>query len=269
MPPALQISDLAVFFSGTPILEGVNAEIQAGEFIGVFGPNGAGKTTLMRCLLGTLRPSAGSIAIFGQPPARASREIGYMPQGNVGFESTALSARALVHAAWRGESWGVPWSSSASRAEVERVLHITHAEGYADRPFAVLSGGERQRVMLAQALLGRPKMLILDEPLASLDPKNQALLIECIAEVKRAVKATILFVAHDMNPLLEVMDRVWYVAGGGALLGEIDRVVNSESLSALYKFPIEVVRADRRVFIVSKEGNVTEAAGCHDHDHDQ
>jgi zinc/manganese transport system ATP-binding protein len=231
--------------------------------VGIFGPNGAGKTTLMRCLLGTLRPSQGTLSIFGLPPAKASREIGYMPQGNVGFESTALSARALVHAAWRGEKWGIPWSSAASRSEVDRVLEITRSAGYADRPFSVLSGGERQRIMLAQALLGQPKLLILDEPLASLDPKNQALLIECIAEVKRALKATILFVAHDMNPLLHVMDRVLYIAGGGALLGEVDEVVNSESLSHLYKFPIEVVRAEHRIFILSKEGNVTESA-CHD-----
>jgi zinc/manganese transport system ATP-binding protein len=263
MPPALSISDLSVSFGSDTILSGVNAEIRAGEFIGVFGPNGAGKTTLMRCLLGTLRPSSGSVTIFGRPPAKASREIGYMPQGNVGFESTALSARALVHAAWQGEKWGVPWSSRESRTEVDRVLRLTQAEDYADRPFSVLSGGEKQRIMLAQALLGQPKLLVLDEPLASLDPKNQALLIECIAEVKRAMNATILFVAHDMNPLLHVMDRVFYIAGGGALLGEIDRVVNSESLSALYKFPIDVIRAEHRVFIVSKEGNVTEAA-CHD-----
>jgi zinc/manganese transport system ATP-binding protein len=257
---ALVISDLSVSFGRHPVLEAVSAEVRAGEFIGVFGPNGAGKTTLMRCLLGTLRPSRGSVAIFGQSPARASREIGYMPQGNVGFESSALSARALVHAAWHGEKWGIPWSSRASRAEVERVLAMTQSTAYADRPFAVLSGGERQRIMLAQALLGQPKLLILDEPLASLDPKNQALLIECVAEVKRALKATILFVAHDMNPLLHVMDRVFYLAGGGALLGRVDEVVTSESLSRLYHFPIEVVRTENRVFVLSKEGNVTESA---------
>ena len=260
MSSALRISDLGVSLGGHSILSGVNAEIRAGEFIGVFGPNGAGKTTLMRCLLGTLRPTRGEITIFGQAPARAARTIGYMPQGNMGFESTALSARALIHAAWEGEKWGIPWNSVAARAEVARVLALTQAEVYADRPFSILSGGERQRIMLAQALLGQPKLLVLDEPLAGLDPKNQALLITCIADVKRVMNATILFVAHDMNPLLHVMDRVLYLAGGGALLGEVDDVVNSASLSQLYGFPIDVVRAQNRVFIVSKEGNVTEAA---------
>jgi len=267
MSTALQISDLRVTLGGNEILTGINATINEGEFVGIFGPNGAGKTTLVRAIIGTLRPSSGSITVFGSPPGRATHQIGYMPQGNSGLELTALSARAMVEAVCDGERWGVPWSSRESRKEVERVLHLTGASDYADRPYAVLSGGERQRVMLAQSLLGQPRILVLDEPLASLDPKNQSLLIECIAEVQRQTKATVLFVAHDMNPLLHVMDRVLYMAGGGAILGRLDEVVNSESLSRLYHFPIEVVRAGSRVFVVSKEGNVAELA-CHDgHDH--
>lgn len=267
MSTALKISDLRLTLGGNEILSGINAEIQAGEFIGIFGPNGAGKTTLVRAILGTLRPSAGFVEIFGAPPGKASHQIGYMPQGHYGLDLTALSARALLQAVWCGERWGIPWSSADAKKEVDRVLQLTLAEPYADRPFSVISGGERQRVMLAQALLGHPKILVLDEPLASLDPKNQALLIECIAEVQRLTKATVLFVAHDMNPLLRVMDRVLYMAGGGAILGRLDDVANSESLSRLYHFPIEVVRAGGRVFVVSKEGNVAELA-CHDgHDH--
>ena len=263
MPPAISISNLSVTLGGHSILRAVSAEIQAGEFIGVFGPNGAGKTTLMRCLLGTLAPSAGKISLFGLPPRQAARTIGYMPQGSLGFENTALSGRALVQAAWRGERWGLPPVSPRAMKDIDHVLRLTQAAGYADRPFSVLSGGERQRLMLAQALLGEPKLLVLDEPLASLDPKNQALLIECIAEIKRVTNVTILFVAHDMNPLLQVMDRVLYLAGGSALLGRVDEVVSSEALSKLYQIPIDVVRAEGRLFILSKEGNVTEAA-CHD-----
>lgn len=260
MSTALQISDLRVTLGGNEILTGINAEIQAGEFVGIFGPNGAGKTTLVRAILGTLRPTAGSIRIFGQTPGQASHQIGYMPQGNSGLELTALSARALVEAVCLGENWGIPWSSRKAKEEVNRVLELTGAIQLAHRPFSVLSGGERQRVMLAQALLGDPKILVLDEPLASLDPKNQSLLIECIEQVRKVTKTMVLFVAHDMNPLLHVMDRVLYMAGGGAILGQLDDVVNSESLSHLYGFPIEVVRAGERVFVVSKEGNVTECA---------
>lgn len=263
MPPALQISGLRLTLGGHDILTNVNADILAGEFVGIFGPNGAGKTTLVRAIVNTLRPAAGTITIFGEAPGRASHQIGYMPQSNAGLELTALSARSILEAVAQGESWGVPWTSRAIRAEVERVLQLTGAFSYADRPFTQLSGGEHQRVMLAQALLGAPKILVLDEPLANLDPRNQALLIECVADVQKRTNATVLFVAHDMNPLLHVMDRVLYVAGGGAILGKIDEEVNSESLSRLYGFPIEVVHAGERVFVVSREGNVAELA-CHD-----
>jgi zinc/manganese transport system ATP-binding protein len=260
MTPALQISNLALTLGGHEILSGVNATIDEGEFIGIFGPNGAGKTTLVRAIIGTLPTTQGRIEILGMAPGQAGRQIGYMPQGHAGFDSTALSARALVEAACHGDRWGIPWTSKESKQEVDRVLEVTDAARYAKRPFSVLSGGERQRVMLAQALLGDPRILVLDEPLASLDPKNQALLIDCVAQVRRLTKTTVLFVAHDLNPLLHVMDRLLYMAGGGAILGRLDDVVNSESLSRLYGFPIEVVRAGERVFVVSKEGNVTECA---------
>jgi zinc/manganese transport system ATP-binding protein len=260
MTAALQISDLTISLGGNPILSGVNATIDEGEFIGVFGPNGAGKTTLVRCILGTLPPTRGSIEVLGLAPGKAARQIGYMPQGHAGFDSTALSARALVEAACHGDRWGIPWTSKKSKQEVDRVLEVTDAGHYAARPFSVLSGGERQRVMLAQALLGDPKILVLDEPLASLDPRNQALLIECVARVKRLTRTTVLFVAHDMNPLMHVMDRVLYLAGGGAALGRVDDVVTSASLSKLYGFEIEVVRVENRIFVMSAEGNVTEYA---------
>jgi zinc/manganese transport system ATP-binding protein len=267
MTPALQISDLTISLGGNAILSGVNATINEGEFIGIFGPNGAGKTTLVRAIIGTLPPTRGSIEILGMAPGQAARQIGYMPQGHAGFDSTALSARALVEAACHGDRWGIPWTSRESKQEVDRVLEVTDAGRYAARPFSVLSGGERQRVMLAQALLGQPRILVLDEPLASLDPKNQALLIECVVRVKRLTRTTILFVAHDMNPLMRVMDRVLYMAGGGAVLGKLDDVVTSASLSRLYGFAIEVVRVENRIFVVSAEGNVTESE-CFHHDHD-
>jgi zinc/manganese transport system ATP-binding protein len=267
MPAALSITNLRLTLGDNTILHDVCAEIAAGEFVGLFGPNGAGKTTLVRAIVNTLRPSAGTITIFGEAAGKASHAIGYMPQSNAGLELTALSARAILEAVAQGEKWGVPWTTRAMRAEVERVLALVGATPYADRPFTQLSGGERQRVMLAQALLGAPKILVLDEPLASLDPRNQALLIDCVADVQKRTGATILFVAHDMNPLLHVMDRVLYIAGGSAILGKVDEVVNSASLTRLYGFPIEVVRAGERVFVVSREGNVAELA-CHDgHNH--
>jgi zinc/manganese transport system ATP-binding protein len=265
LTPILSIKNVGVRLGGRDILRGVSAEIFPGEFIGVFGPNGAGKSTLMRCLLGLIPCCAGDLSVFGEPQGRANRVIGYMPQSRTHLENTALSARSLVFAVEGGNRWGMPWNTRASRGEVERAIVLAGAEEYANRPFSVLSGGEKQRVMLAQTLIGKPRLLILDEPLISLDPRNQARMIECIAGIKATTGATILFVAHDVNPLIGVMDRVIYVAGGGAAIGAADDVISSTTLSKLYGTKIHVVRAEGRIFIVAAEGNVMEAEH-HDHD---
>ncbi|MHB8392396.1 MAG: metal ABC transporter ATP-binding protein [Acidobacteriaceae bacterium] len=263
MTPIIHLHDLGVRLSGRDILRGVSAEINANEFIGVFGPNGAGKSTLMRCLLGLLPRSAGDITVFGKAPGRENDQIGYMPQVRALFENVALSAQSLVAATVNGSGWGLPWATTESRSEVTRVLRLAGAEEYAERPFALLSGGERQRVMLAQALIGNPKLLILDEPLLSLDPKHQARMIETVHHIQHETGATVLFVAHDINPLIGVMDRVLYVAGGSAAIGPVDQVLSAESLSKLYGTNMLVVRAEGRIFIVATEGNVMEA----EHEH--
>ncbi|MGD1087544.1 MAG: ATP-binding cassette domain-containing protein [Verrucomicrobiota bacterium] len=265
MTPILSIKNVGVHLGGRDILREVSAEIFPGEFIGVFGPNGAGKSVLMRCLLGLIPHCAGHLSVFGEPPGQANRVIGYMPQSRTNLENTALSARSLVSAVEGGNRWGMPWSTRASRAEVEQAIVLAGAEDYANRPFSVLSGGEKQRIMLAQALIGKPRLLILDEPLISLDPRNQMRMIECVAGIKATTGATILFVAHDVNPLIGVMDRVIYVAGGAAAIGAADDIISSATLSKLYGTKIHVVRAEGRIFIVADEGNVTEAAH-HDHD---
>lgn len=260
MPSALSIRQLNIRLGGNTILQGVDAEITSGEFIGIFGPNGSGKSTLVRAILGLCPILQGKIEIFGEPPGKVNRQIGYMPQTRASLESTALSSRSLVAAVYEGELWGLPWQSRQARDEVNRVLELTGAVHYADKPFSVLSGGEKQRVSLAQALLGNPRLLILDEPLASLDPKNQMLLVDRISKIQRETGATVLFIAHDVNPLLGIMDRVLYTAGGNAALGEVDDVISTESLSQLYGTEIHVIRAEGRIFIVNAESNVTETA---------
>lgn len=262
MTIALSISDLGITIGGHRILHGVNAEIQAGEFIGIFGPNGAGKTTLMRALLGLCPISSGEILLFGKPPGKRQHGIGYMPQHSSCPEGMALSSRALVTAVRNGEKWGLPWTSSVAMREVSRALDLAGAASYADRPFSVLSGGEKRRVMLAQSLIDQPRLLVLDEPLAGLDPKNQMLLVERVAQIQKETGATVLFIAHDVNPLLGVMDRVFYMAGGSAALGTIEEVITGPALSALYGLEVDVIRAGNRLFIVNSESNVTEAA-CH------
>jgi len=262
MTSALSIKNLGIRLGGNQILQDVSAEIREGEFIGIFGPNGAGKTTLLRALLGLTPVSSGEIRIFGKSPGHFNRSIGYMPQTSACPEGTALSARALVSAVRGGEQWGVPWASPSANEEVAHALELAGAVSYADRPFTILSGGEKKRVALAQALIDKPRLLILDEPLASLDPKNQMLLVDRVAKIRDETGATVLFIAHDINPLLGVMDRILYMAGGRASLGTVEEVITGPALSRLYGMEIDVVHAGSRIFIVNAESNVTETA-CH------
>ena len=260
MTSAITIEKASVSLGGVQILNNITAEIAPGEFVGVFGPNGAGKSTLMRALLGLCPLQSGSIRLCGESPGRVNQRIGYMPQTRSTLEGTALSARSLVRAVQGGRRWGLPIASRDDERAVSHALELAGATSYADRPFSVLSGGEKQRITLAQALLGSPSILILDEPLASLDPKNQQQLVEHIAQIREETSATVLFIAHDVNPLLGVMSRVLYLAGGSAALGSVDDVITSESLTRLYGVPVEVVRASGRIFIVSSAAGVTESA---------
>jgi len=260
MMPALEIHNLGIRLGGLQILSGVNACIEPGEFVGIFGPNGAGKSTLVRAILGLCPVGEGSIRILGGSPREKRRQVGYMPQSRIPFERAAMSAREMVRAVQGGTRWGLPIFSSQDASEVERVLGLSGSAGYASRPFGVLSGGERQRVFLAQSLLGSPPLLILDEPLASLDPKNQCALVAHVERIRIATGAAVLFIAHDVNPLLPVMQRVLYIAGGSARSGSPEEVISSDSLSALYQTPIEVIRDRGRVFILHAESNALETA---------
>lgn len=248
------------------ILRHVNADICSGEFIGIFGPNGSGKTTLVRALLGLVPVAAGTITLFGEPVKKGSRLIGYMPQTITTGDTARLSVRAMIAAVQSGECWGMPSRHALAHQEIDEVLNLVELHHLAEEPFYKLSGGEKQRVQLAQALLGKPKLLLLDEPLASLDPYHQQQLVMIINRVKKITGATILFIAHDMNPLLHIMDRVWYLAGGKAAIGTVEEVLSNDVLSHLYDSAMRVIRAEGRIFIVNAESNVIETTCCH-HSH--
>jgi zinc/manganese transport system ATP-binding protein len=238
----------------------VSANIHGGEFIGVFGPNGSGKTTLIRALLGLIPCSSGEMTLFGEPVSRGSRLIGYMPQTMATSETLRLSVRAIIMAVQSGDRWGMPWHSALAAREIDEVLELVELSHLGEAPFHQLSGGEKQRVQLAQALLGKPRLLLLDEPLASLDPYHQQQLVDVIFNVKKTTGATILFIAHDINPLLQIIDRVWYLAGGRAALGTLEEVLSNNILSDLYSSSMHVIRAEGRIFIVNADSNVVETA---------
>ncbi len=247
--------DVTLALGERTVLAHVSFTVAQSEFIGVLGPNGAGKTTLMRAILGLMRPREGSIHVLGQAPSRGNTQVGYMPQ----VRSTAamrLSGWDFVAAAAGGHRWGLPVLSRAERADVEWALDLVDATALARRPLAETSGGERQRLLLAQALLGRPRLLLLDEPLMSLDLRHQRGVVELVRRLQQELGIAVLFSAHELNPLLSAMDRVLYLGSGHAALGTMDEVITGPVLSRLYDAPVEVVHVGGRVFVMSGDGAI-------------
>ncbi|SEP75792.1 zinc/manganese transport system ATP-binding protein [Faunimonas pinastri] len=265
MTEAVVLDRLGLQLGGRAILRDVSLAIGRGEFVGVLGSNGAGKTTLMRALLGLVRPSAGSIRILGRPAERGNIAIGYMPQIRATLGAVRVSGWDFVASAARGERWGLPLLGAEARRQVDGVLDMVGARDLARRPLNELSGGERQRLLMAQALLGRPEILLLDEPLASLDINHQHAVVSLVKELQRDHGLTVLFTAHEINPLIGVIDRVLYLGGGDAALGGVDEVITGPTLSRLYGAPIDVVRVDGRIFVMA--GAHSLERDCHGHDH--
>jgi zinc/manganese transport system ATP-binding protein len=257
---AIELRDVRLALGGRTILDGVSLDIADCEFIGVLGPNGAGKTTLMRAVLGLLPPGHGSIRVLGRPAARGNSAIGYMPQVRGAIANIMLSGWDFVASAVDGQRLGLPILGKAGRAEVDRVLDLVGARDLALRPLAETSGGERQRLLLAQTLIGRPKLLLLDEPLISLDPHHQRAVVELAKSLQTELGITVLFSAHELNPLLGALDRVLYLGNGHAALGTVDDVITGPVLSRLYGSEIDVVRLQGRIFVMS---------GGHDMEHDE
>ncbi len=261
---AIRLEGVTLARQGRVVLAEVNAALRAGEFIGVFGPNGAGKSTLLHAILGLLRPAAGEIRVFGARPMRGNRLAGYLPQQRSPVADLRLRGWDLVASALNGERWGLPLLDRAGRRDIAWALATVEAEALAARPLCQLSGGEVQRLLLAQALLGRPRLLLLDEPLVSLDPRYQQAVVALAKRVQEQHGITVVFTAHDINPLLGAMDRVLYLGQGRAALGTVDEVVTEEVLSRLYGTPIEVLRIKGRILVVSGHGPVEAHAHLHD-----
>jgi zinc/manganese transport system ATP-binding protein len=261
---AVELEDVTIALAGRPILNRISLAIESGEFIGVLGPNGSGKTTLMRAILGLIPPSSGIIRVLGEPARRGNPAVGYIPQHRHTTASLRLSGWDFVASAVNGHRWGLPGASAADRREIDGVLDLVGAGALARRPLMETSGGERQRLLLAQALLGRPRLLLLDEPLISLDPHHQRTVVGLVRELQTQLGIAVLFSAHEINPLLGALDRVLYLGGGQAALGKVAEVITGPVLSRLYGSEIEVVRMGNRIFVMSGEHDLEKAEHRHD-----
>jgi zinc/manganese transport system ATP-binding protein len=245
----VSLEDASVAMGGRTIWSHVSLQVQAGEFVAILGPNGVGKSTLLKTVLGLLPVSSGRVRVLGQRPGRRNAAIGYLPQRRAFDPSTRIRGVDIVRLGLDGDRWGTPlpgWLRGAgareARERVDEVIDLVGASSYARRPIGQCSGGEQQRLLIAQALIRGPELLVLDEPLDSLDVTNQASVSALIQRVCRSEGVAVLLVAHDVNPILPYLDQVIYLAHGGAVMGPPEQVITADTLTMLYDTPIDVLR---------------------------
>jgi zinc/manganese transport system ATP-binding protein len=261
-PPVLSIDDASLRFGPRQLWSHLDLVVEPGEFVAVLGANGSGKTSLLRVILGQQRLTSGSVSIAGHPAHRGSRDIGYVQQQRRVDPLTPLRARDLVGQGLDGHRWGIGWPSAGRRRRIEAILDKVGASGYADRPVGLLSGGEQQRVRIAQALVADPRLLLCDEPLLSLDPQSQSTTTALVDQQRRAENTAVIFVTHEINPVLPYVDRVLYLAAGQFRVGSVEEVLNSRTLSEMYQTPVDVIRSGDRILVAG----IPEATRRADHD---
>jgi zinc/manganese transport system ATP-binding protein len=267
MTAAVALDRATLRIGGRDVLRSVSFAVRSGEFIGVLGPNGAGKTTLLRAILGLLTPSAGTLHVFGRAPHRGDASIGYLPQMRTVLPDVRLRGVDFIASSFNGERWGIPYLTRADQMTIDAMLDRVGARELGRRPLAEMSGGERQRLLLAQALIGNPRLLLLDEPLIGLDARHQEITIGVVADVCRERGTTVLFSAHELNQLIGTLDRVLYLGNGQVALGTVDEVITAPVLSALYGTDIHVVRAEGHIFVMSRGRDVEHIDHQHEYGH--
>jgi zinc/manganese transport system ATP-binding protein len=258
----LMVERVSVRLSGHEVLRDVSFAIRPGEFTGLIGSNGAGKTTLLRVILGLQPASSGRVLLDGRPRSRHNQLIGYVPQKFLLDPDMPLRARDLVGLGIDAQRFGIPLPSRARRARVEEMLQAVDAERFGDARVGQLSGGEQQRVLIAHALIARPRLLLLDEPLANLDLRAAQEVVALLARIAAEQHVAVLISAHEMNPLLPVMDRIVYLAGGRAASGTTKEVVRADVLSELYGSHVDVLNVHGRVLVVAGAGGEAELHGA-------
>jgi zinc/manganese transport system ATP-binding protein len=247
--PVLDVNQVNVNLAGRRILDQVSFTVGAADFTGLIGPNGAGKTTLLRVILGLQRPASGEVTVLGRSRSARHLPIGYVPQKVVLDPDMPMRARDLVALGADGNRYGLRMPSRERTEAVREMLHAVDADAFADARVGTLSGGEQQRVLIAHALISRPRLLLLDEPLANLDLRSGQEIVSLLARIASEQQIAVLLSAHEMNPLLPVMDRVVYLAGGHAASGPTEEVITTEVLSRLYGHRVEVLRVHGRVLV--------------------
>lgn len=247
----LRTNKASLSFGSRKIWDELSFAINRGEFIALIGANGTGKSTLLKAIIGTQQLDSGSIELASEV------SLSYIPQHRTDDGFTPLKVKDLVRLGLDGHKPGLPWPSGAVREKVNLALSQVQAEHLANESIGNLSGGEMQRIRVAQAIIGQPDLILADEPLSNLDLNQQLVVSELFEQQRQKTGAAVLFVTHDVNPIIDYVDRVLYLAPGGYRIGSTEEVMQSEVLSELYGADIDVVRNQGRIVVI----------GTHDHAH--
>ncbi|MFN8034783.1 MAG: ATP-binding cassette domain-containing protein [Acidimicrobiia bacterium] len=265
--PVIRLRGAAVRFGDRVLFEDLDLDVAPREFLAIIGPNGVGKTTLLHVLLGALALSAGTVEVVGRAPRRGSSHVGYVPQQRTFDRDLPIRGRDLVRLGLDGHRFGIPRRSRVAVRRVANALDAVDAAHVADRPIGSLSGGEQQRLRIAQAVVGGPSVLLCDEPLLSLDLAHQQAVSAAINAQRARHGAAVLFVTHEINPILPYVDRVLYLVGGRWAVGTHQEVLTSEVLSDLYGTPVDVLHVRDRIVVVGADESA-EPHGEHHHAHE-
>ena len=250
--PAVRFERVTLSYGERSIWSDLSLDIAPGTLVAILGPNGSGKTSLLRAILGLVTPSTGRIEVLGHAPHRGDPGIGYVPQHSSFDPDLPFRGRDLVRLGLDGHRWGIGLPDAAARGRVDHVIASVDAESYADAPIGRLSGGEQQRLRIAQALVADPQILLCDEPLANLDLRYQQTITALISAWRERTRGTVLFVTHDVNPVLGLVDQVLFVVSGRWAAGRPDEVLTSERMSELYRSHVDVVRVHGRIVVVGE-----------------
>ncbi|MGI8678190.1 MAG: metal ABC transporter ATP-binding protein [Jatrophihabitans sp.] len=264
--PVLQLHDAALGYGRRTLWSGLNLEVARGEFLAVLGANGSGKTSLLRVILGLQQLTSGTLTVAGRPARRGSGDIGYVQQQRRIDPLIPLRGRDIVRQGLDGHRWGIGLPRRGPGRQVEAALDDVGARRYADMPVGLLSGGEQQRLRIAQALVADPPLLLCDEPLLSLDLSSQRSITALVDRRRRTHETSVVFVTHEINPVLPFVDRVLYLAGGRFRIGTVDEVLNSETLSELYGTAVDVFRTRGQILVA---GRPEAPQDHHEHGHEE
>jgi len=256
-PSALSIKAADLSFAEKTLWQGLNLEVAPGEFIAVIGSNGSGKSSLLKAILGQQALTAGQIKVNGHRVRGGSREIGYIPQHRPAEGQVPIRGRDLLRLGLDGHRFGFALPNHKNSQRIDQVLQRMGASDYSKQPITSISGGQLQRLRVGQAVIGKPALLLADEPLTALDLNQQQVVCELINQERQATQMAVLFVTHDVNPILGMVDRVLYLANGKFRIGKPDEVLRSDVLSELYGTQVDVLRNQGRIVVV----------GTHEHEH--